>query len=169
LRQLRANDRALSGIIRRRLIVNVTLFREDVDPLQRSALVPVRGFRSSWASANQMTRSFTRLCQRPFIIFCSSVADLPKTSRFNPCFASCPQETTNFDFFRFRRVTLGASIVAVFLKPAVWLGMGLNFGIDFLRGPHPHGKSKPTRRILQPYRAALKGLELAMCRSTEVF
>jgi preprotein translocase subunit SecF len=78
-----------------------------------------------------------------------------------------PQET-NFDFFRFQKVTLGASIVAVFLSLAVWLGMGLNFGIDFLGGTTIRTESSQPVDIAA-YRAALEGLELGDVSITEVF
>ena len=78
-----------------------------------------------------------------------------------------PQET-NFDFFRFQKVTLGASIVAVFLSLAVWLGMGLNFGIDFLGGTTIRTESSQPVDIAA-YRGALEGLELGDVSITEVF
>ncbi len=78
-----------------------------------------------------------------------------------------PQET-NFDFFRFQKVTLGASIVAVFLSLAVWLGMGLNFGIDFLGGTTIRTESSQPVDIAA-YRAVLEGLELGDVSITEVF
>ncbi|MFT4619816.1 MAG: preprotein translocase subunit SecF [Dinoroseobacter sp.] len=78
-----------------------------------------------------------------------------------------PQET-NFDFFRFQKVTLGASIVAVFLSLAVWLGMGLNFGIDFLGGTTIRTESTLSVDT-GAYRAALEGLELGDVSITEVF
>ena len=43
-------------------------------------------------------------------------------------------EKTNFDFFRFRTVTMGLSIVAMIASLVLWLTVGLNFGIDFRGG-----------------------------------
>ncbi len=78
-----------------------------------------------------------------------------------------PQDT-NYDFFRFRKATMGASIVAVFLSIAVWLGMGLNFGIDFLGGTTIRTESTQAVDIAA-YRTALEGLELGDVSITEVF
>ena len=43
-------------------------------------------------------------------------------------------QSTNFDFFRFRKATMGLSIVLVIASIAMWLMVGLNFGIDFKGG-----------------------------------
>ena len=69
-----------------------------------------------------------------------------------------PQET-NFDFFRFRNITFGISVVGVIASIVLWLTIGLNFGIDF-RG----GTSIRTEAV-QPvdtgaYRQAVESLGL---------
>ncbi len=43
-------------------------------------------------------------------------------------------QDTSFDFFRFARVTMFASIFAVVASILLWFFVGLNFGIDFLGG-----------------------------------
>jgi preprotein translocase subunit SecF len=78
-----------------------------------------------------------------------------------------PQET-NFNFFRFARVTFGASIVAMVLSIGIWLAMGLNFGIDFLGGTTLRTEST-QEVVVADYRAALDPLGLGDVSITEVF
>ena len=78
-----------------------------------------------------------------------------------------PQET-NIDFFKHARLTLGASVVAMILSVAVWLGMGLNFGIDFLGGTTIRTESS-TPVDVAAYRAALDALDLGDVSITQVF
>ena len=78
-----------------------------------------------------------------------------------------PQET-NFDFFRYRNVTMGASLVLMAASIVLWLVVGLNFGIDF-RG----GTSIRTEAV-QPidvgeYRQAVAPLGLGEVSIVEVF
>ena len=78
-----------------------------------------------------------------------------------------PQET-KIDFFRFRTVTMGFSIVAIIASIVLWLTVGLNFGIDF-RG----GTSIRTEAV-QPvevgaYREAVGQLGLGDVDVIEVF
>ena len=69
-----------------------------------------------------------------------------------------PQET-NFDFFRFRTITMGISIFAMIASIVLWLTVGLNFGIDF-RG----GTSIRTEAVqpvdTEAYRLAVEALNL---------
>ncbi len=78
-----------------------------------------------------------------------------------------PKET-NFDFFRFRTVTMGASIAAVVASVILWLVVGLNFGIDF-RG----GTTIRTEAVQQvdvgAYRQAVSALDLGEVSVIEVF
>ena len=75
---------------------------------------------------------------------------------------------TNFDFFRFRNITMGLSIAAVILSLAAWLVIGLNFGIDFLGGTTIRTES--TQPIdIAAYRAAIETLDLGDVSITEVF
>src|SRR6056297_3217395 len=77
-----------------------------------------------------------------------------------------PQDT-NFDFFKYARVTFGASVVAMVLSLGIWLMMGLNFGIDFLGGTTIRTEaSVPV--VVADYRAALDPLELGDVAITEV-
>ena len=43
-------------------------------------------------------------------------------------------QNTNYDFFRFRKITMGASVVLMAASILMWLTVGLNFGIDFKGG-----------------------------------
>ncbi len=75
---------------------------------------------------------------------------------------------TNFDFFRFQKVTLGISISAVILSLGIWLAMGLNFGIDFLGGTTIRTESAQAVDVAA-YRDALSALDLGDVSITEVF
>ncbi len=78
-----------------------------------------------------------------------------------------PRET-NFDFFRFRAVTTGASAAAVAASLVLWLSVGLNFGIDF-RG----GTTIRTEAVQQvdvgAYREAVSAMGLGEVSVIEVF
>jgi preprotein translocase subunit SecF len=69
-----------------------------------------------------------------------------------------PQDT-NIDFFRFRKVTLGASLVAMALSLVAWGLIGLNFGIDFLGGTTIRTQSEQAVDV-GAYRDALQALDL---------
>ena len=75
---------------------------------------------------------------------------------------------TNFDFFRFRNITMGLSIAAVILSLGAWLVIGLNFGIDFLGGTTIRTESSQPVDIAA-YRAAIETLDLGDVSITEVF
>lgn len=77
-------------------------------------------------------------------------------------------EVTNIDFFRHARITLGASVVAVFLSIGVWFALGLNFGIDFLGGTTIRAESS-TPVDVGAYREALSPLGLGDIAISEVF
>ncbi|SDX50679.1 protein translocase subunit SecF [Roseicitreum antarcticum] len=75
---------------------------------------------------------------------------------------------TSVDFFRFWRVTFGASVVAMVLSIVVFFVMGLNFGIDF------RGGTTIRTEAVQPvdigaYRDAMTPLGLGDVAITEVF
>ncbi|MBV0912893.1 protein translocase subunit SecF [Anianabacter salinae] len=78
-----------------------------------------------------------------------------------------PQET-NYDFFRWRKTTFGASMVAMVLSLVVWLSVGLNFGIDFQGGTTIRTESTQAVDV-GAYRAALQPLNLGDVSITEVF
>ncbi|MEM9796048.1 MAG: protein translocase subunit SecF [Pseudomonadota bacterium] len=78
-----------------------------------------------------------------------------------------PQET-NFDFFRFRKVTFGASLIAMVASIAIWLAVGLNFGIDFLGGTTIRTESSQAVDV-GLYRDALAPLGLGDVSISEVF
>ncbi len=78
-----------------------------------------------------------------------------------------PQET-NIDFFKYARLTFGASVVAMVLSLGLWFSMGLNFGIDFLGGTTIRTESSEPVDV-GAYRAALDALALGDVSITEVF
>ncbi|MDJ1014931.1 MAG: protein translocase subunit SecF [Paracoccaceae bacterium] len=77
-------------------------------------------------------------------------------------------EVTSFDFFRFSKVTMGGSIVAMIASIILWMTVGLNFGIDF------RGGTTIRTEAAQPvdvgaYRAAVETLALGDVSISEVF
>jgi len=77
-------------------------------------------------------------------------------------------DETNWDFFKYRTYTFGASVVAVILSIAVWAIVGLNFGIDFRGGTTIRTESSVAVNVGE-YRAALAPLGLGDVLITEVF
>jgi preprotein translocase subunit SecF len=77
-------------------------------------------------------------------------------------------EQTDIDFFKYARLTFGASVVAMVLSLGVWMTMGLNFGIDFLGGTTIRTESSQPVDVAA-YRSALEALDLGDVSITEVF
>ena len=78
-----------------------------------------------------------------------------------------PQQT-NFDFFRFRNVTMGFSIVAMIASLLLWAFVGLNFGIDFRGGTTI--RTEAAQEIdVGAYRNAVETLDLGEVSVIEVF
>ncbi len=77
-------------------------------------------------------------------------------------------EKTNFDFFRFQKVTFGGSMLLTVVAIVLWIVMGLNFGIDFKGGTTIRTEST-TAVDVGAYRGALTGLDLGDVSITEVF
>jgi preprotein translocase subunit SecF len=77
-------------------------------------------------------------------------------------------DETNIDFFKYARLTFGASVVAMVLSLGIWFSMGLNFGIDFLGGTTIRTESSEPVDV-GAYRAALDALDLGDVSITEVF
>ncbi|NKX43497.1 protein translocase subunit SecF [Roseicyclus persicicus] len=77
-------------------------------------------------------------------------------------------DQTSIDFFKYARLTFGASVVAMVLSLGVWLSMGLNFGIDFLGGTTIRTESAEAVDV-GVYRDALAPLALGDVSITEVF
>jgi preprotein translocase subunit SecF len=77
-------------------------------------------------------------------------------------------EVTRFDFFRFWKLTFGASVLAVIGSIVVFVAVGLNFGIDF-RGGTTIRTESTTPLDVGAYRAALAPLALGDVSITEVF
>ena len=78
-----------------------------------------------------------------------------------------PSET-NWDFFRFSTLTLGASGLAVIASIVLFFMVGLNFGIDF-RGGTTIRTDAESAVDVAAYREALQGLDLGDISITEVF
>ena len=78
-----------------------------------------------------------------------------------------PQETS-FDFFRFRKITMGFSIVAMIVSVLLWIFVGLNFGIDFRGGTTI--RTEATQEIdVGAYRDAVNALDVGEATIIEVF
>ncbi len=75
---------------------------------------------------------------------------------------------TNWDFFKFSKLTLGLSGLAMVASIALFFVVGLNFGIDF-RGGTTIRTESTTPVVVSDYRAALDPLELGDISITEVF
>ena len=78
-----------------------------------------------------------------------------------------PQDT-NWDFFKFQWITLGASGVAVVLSLVIFSIMGLNFGIDFRGGTSIRTEAEQPVDV-GAYRSALAPLQLGDVAISEVF
>ncbi|WGH79755.1 protein translocase subunit SecF [Jannaschia ovalis] len=77
-------------------------------------------------------------------------------------------DETNWDFMQWRRYTFGASVVAMLASIAIWLIVGLNFGIDFLGGTTIRTESTQSVDV-GAYRDAIAPLGLGDVTITEVF
>ena len=77
-------------------------------------------------------------------------------------------DDTHFDFFRFSKLTLGASILAMVISLVAFFAMGLNFGIDFLGGTTSRTESSQPVDVAA-YRDAVQDLGLGDISITEVF
>ena len=77
-------------------------------------------------------------------------------------------EKTDWDFFQWAPLTLGASVAAVIISVIVVAVMGLNFGIDFKGGTTIRTESAQAVDV-GAYRHALDGLNLGDVSVTEVF
>ena len=78
-----------------------------------------------------------------------------------------PQETS-YDFFRFWKITFGASALAVLASIVLFFVIGLNFGIDF-RGGTTIRTDAEQAVYIAAYRGAMKDLGLGDISITEVF
>ncbi|SFP50219.1 protein translocase subunit SecF [Tranquillimonas alkanivorans] len=77
-------------------------------------------------------------------------------------------ETTDIDFFKYRRSTFGVSMVLMVLSLVVWAVMGLNFGIDFRGGTTIRTQSTEAVDV-GAYRDAIAPLGLGDVTITEIF
>ncbi|APX90731.1 protein-export membrane protein SecF [Brevirhabdus pacifica] len=78
-----------------------------------------------------------------------------------------PSET-DWNFFRFWKVTFGASVLAMILSVILFFVMGLNFGIDFRGGTTIRTHAEQSVDV-GAYRDALQPLNLGDISITEVF
>ncbi|MDT0682758.1 protein translocase subunit SecF [Roseicyclus sp. F158] len=78
-----------------------------------------------------------------------------------------PQET-DWNFFKFWKITFGASVLAVIASIVLFFTVGLNLGIDFLGGTTIRTES-PAAVDVGEYRSALAELGLGDVAITEVF
>ena len=77
-------------------------------------------------------------------------------------------DTTTIDFFKYQWLTLGASVVMMIASLAVFVVMGLNFGIDFRGGTTIRSETTAPVTVAQ-YRAAIAPLALGDVVISEVF
>lgn len=77
-------------------------------------------------------------------------------------------EKTNWDFFKYSRITFGASALAIVLSFVSMFALGFNFGIDFLGGTTIRTESRQDID-LAAYREAVDGLGFGDATLTEVF
>ncbi|MCE8419976.1 protein translocase subunit SecF [Rhodovulum sulfidophilum] len=75
---------------------------------------------------------------------------------------------TNWDFFKFSHISLGASALAMVVSIVLVFTMGLNFGIDFKGGTTIRTESSQPVDV-GAYRQAISALDLGDVSITEVF
>ena len=77
-------------------------------------------------------------------------------------------DNTEYDFFKYRTVTFGFSAVLMVISLALWLTVGLNFGIDFRGGTTIRTQAEQPMDV-GSYRDAIAPLELGDVSISEVF
>ncbi len=77
-------------------------------------------------------------------------------------------DNTQIDFFRWQKITFGASALLVVLSLVAWAVIGLNFGIDFRGGTTIRTEATQSVNIAA-YRTAITPLGLGDVTITEVF
>jgi preprotein translocase subunit SecF len=78
------------------------------------------------------------------------------------------KDETNYDFFRWQKVTFGGSFVASIIAILLWIFVGLNFGIDFQGGTSI--RTEGTQVIDDgEYRRAVEALDMGEVTVTQVF
>lgn len=77
-------------------------------------------------------------------------------------------DDTKIDFFKFARLTFGASMLAVAASVVLYFALGLNYGIDFRGGTTIRTESSQAVNV-GAYRAAIDKLGLGDVAITEVF
>jgi preprotein translocase subunit SecF len=77
-------------------------------------------------------------------------------------------DNTNYDFFKYAKITFGISVVAFILSIVLFFADGLNYGIDFRGGTTIRIESAQPIDV-GAYRGALAKLDLGDVAITEVF
>ena len=77
-------------------------------------------------------------------------------------------ENTNYDFFKYQKVTFGGSMVLMVVALFLWAVIGLNFGIDFKGGTSIRTDSSQVIDVAD-YRAVLTDLSIGDVAITQVF
>ena len=77
-------------------------------------------------------------------------------------------ENTNYDFFKYQKLTFGGSMVLMVVALFLWAVMGLNFGIDFKGGTSIRTDSSQVIDVAD-YRAVLTDLSIGDVAITQVF
>ncbi|MGB0959269.1 MAG: protein translocase subunit SecD [Halocynthiibacter sp.] len=127
---------------------------------------PVKGFAITLA-IGIMTSVFTAIFVTRLFIVMWFERRAPKTLVVKSYVKLVP-ENTAWDFFKRAKVSFGASLLAVIASVAVFVVIGLNFGIDFKGGTTIRTDST-TPVVVSDYRAALEPLNLGDISITEVF
>lgn len=77
-------------------------------------------------------------------------------------------QNTDWDFFKYRTVTFGFSVVLMIASLVLWLTVGLNFGIDFRGGTTIRTQSEQAVDVAE-YRTAIDALGLGDVIISEVY
>ncbi|OWU83269.1 preprotein translocase subunit SecF [Oceanicola sp. 22II-s10i] len=75
---------------------------------------------------------------------------------------------TEWDFFKYRTLTFGVSVVAMIASVIIWIVVGLNFGIDFRGGTTIRTQSE-SAVVVGEYRDAIAPLGLGDVSISEVY
>lgn len=77
-------------------------------------------------------------------------------------------QNTDWDFFKYRTVTFGFSVILMVASLVLWLTVGLNFGIDFRGGTTIRTQSEQAVDVAE-YRTAIDALGLGDVIISEVY
>ncbi|OUS20805.1 protein translocase subunit SecDF [Litorivita pollutaquae] len=154
-------EKALSAIVD----ANITTFITAVI-LYMVGSGPVRGFAIT-LGLGIITSVFTAIFVTRLLVVLWFERKRPKEVLAGRGLKMVP-ETTNWDFFRRWRVTIGASCLLLLVAAGSFATQGLNFGIDF-RGGTTIRTQSVTPVDIASYRGAIDALDLGDVTITEVF